>query len=89
MSAPNKLHEPDLAGLLVPAEVTVDRLRELLTRLGISRATVDRITSVDITPDRVQYELRIGPEWQRVAVETRVVRRDEPSTIAVELRVTS
>jgi len=85
MSASSKLHEPDLAGLLVPAEVTVDRLRDALAWLGISRAVIDRCTEVVISPTAIAFEMRVGDQWQRVAVESKVVRESGP-TVSLKIR---
>lgn len=87
MSADRKLlHEPDLAGLLVPHTVTLEQVQRALGGLGISQETVARLTEVVITPDRIEYELRLGESWQRVAVETLI---GKPDRFAVELRVVS
>lgn len=83
---PNKLHEPDLAPLLVPHVVTLEQVQRAIGGLGISRETVGRLTEVVITPDRITYELRLGESWQRVAVETLI---GKPDRFAVELRVAS
>ena len=84
---PNKLHEPDLAGLLVPATVTLAQVQRAIGGLGISQETVARLTEVVITPDRITYDLRLGPRWQRVAVETVIGRKPDPEPVAVSFRV--